>query len=256
MDAEVILELDGQVATVTLNRPAKLNAVTAAMTALLEEAVRRCNGSDDIRCVILTGAGERAFCAGSDIGALDEYDSAWQFRNRRDYCDVLRSLAKPSVCAINGFAFGGGLEAAMCCDIRIASENAQFAAPEVKLGWIGGGGMAVNLCQSIGMSNAALMLMTGDSVPSDKALAWGLVSEVVPQTQLQARARDLARTVASRAPIAAETARLNLKAARSMPIEAAIAYERDLQAVCFETADADEGRSAFKERRAAAFRRR
>ncbi|MGO4840629.1 enoyl-CoA hydratase/isomerase family protein, partial [Rhizobiaceae sp. 2RAB30] len=148
------------------------------------DAVKQCNDSETIRCVILTGTGEKAFCAGSDIRELDTYETPWQFRNRPDYCDAIRALLKPSIAAVNGYCFGGGLETAMSCDIRIASENAQFAAPEIKLGWIGGGGMAMHLAHSAGMSNAALMIMTGDPVPADKALAWGLVSDVVAREQL------------------------------------------------------------------------
>ena len=133
---------------------------------------------------IITGAGERAFCAGSDIGELDRYDTPWNFRNRPDYCDAIRRLLKPTIAAVNGYAFGGGLETAMSCDIRIASDTAQFAAPEIKLGWIGGGGMATFLAHSIGPSNAAMMIMTGDPIPASQALGWGLVSEVVPQADL------------------------------------------------------------------------
>ena len=256
MTEEIIFEVDGAIATITLNRPAKLNAVTPEMADAIVAAVKECNDSDTIRCVILTGAGERAFCAGSDIRELDTYETPWQFRNRPDYCDAFRALLKPTICAVNGYAFGGGLETAMSCDIRIASENAQFAAPEIKLGWIGGGGMAAHLMHSIGASNAALMLMTGDPIPADKALAWGLVSEVVPQADLISRARAIAEVIAARAPIAAETAKLNLKAASAMPLEKAIEYERDLQTICFATADAAEGRAAFKEKRAPVFKRR
>jgi enoyl-CoA hydratase len=256
MDPEVLFEADGQVATITLNRPGKLNAITSDMTSLLAAAVDRCNADDEIRCVILTGTGERSFCVGSDIRALGEYASAWQFRNRRDYCDVLRDLRKPSICAINGYAYGGGLEAALCCDIRIADAQAQFAAPEIKLGWIGGGGMVAQLSHSIGASNAALMILTGEPIDAPRALAWGLISEVWPAAELQPRAKSLAATIASRAPIAAETARLNLRAARSMPLDQAMAYERDLQAICFATEDALEGRRAFAEKRVPKFRRR
>jgi enoyl-CoA hydratase len=163
---------------------------------------------------------------------------------------------KPTIAAVNGYAFGGGLETAMSCDIRIASENAQFAAPEIKLGWIGGGGMATFLAHSVGPSNAALMIMTGDPIPAAKALEWGLVSEVVPLPGLLARAKAIAATIASRAPIAAETAKLNLRAAFTMPLEKAIEYERDLQTICFATADAAEGRAAFKEKRQPVFKRR
>lgn len=256
MTEDIRFEIDGAVATITLNRPQKLNAVTPEMADAIVSAVATCNDSDTIRVVIVTGAGERSFCAGSDIRELDSYDTPWQFRNRPDYCDAIRSLLKPTIAAVNGYAFGGGLETAMSCDIRIASENAQFAAPEIKLGWIGGGGMASFLAHSAGASNAALMLMTGDPIPSDKALAWGLVSEVVPQADLLTRARAIADVIASRAPIAAETAKANLKAAYSMPIDKAIEYERDLQTICFATEDAQEGRAAFKEKRPPVFKRR
>jgi enoyl-CoA hydratase/carnithine racemase len=256
MTDDVLFTVDGHVATITLNRPHKLNAVTPEMSDAIIAAVETVNASDTIRCVIVTGAGERAFCAGSDIKELDTYETPWQFRNRPDYCDAMRRLLKPTIAAVNGYAFGGGLETSMSCDIRIASDNAQFAAPEIKLGWIGGGGMATFLAHSVGASNAALMLMTGDPIPAEKALAWGLVTEVVPQAELMARARAIAETIASRAPIAAETAKLNLRAAHSMPQEKAIEYERDLQTICFATADALEGRAAFKEKRAPVFHRR
>ncbi len=256
MTDNIDFSVDGHVATIRLNRPEKLNAVTPEMADAIVERVDHCNGNDAIRCVIVTGAGERAFCAGSDIGELDRYDTPWDFRNRPDYCDAIRRLLKPSIAAVNGYAFGGGLETAMSCDIRIASVAAQFAAPEIKLGWIGGGGMTTFLAHSIGPSNAAMMVMTGDPISADKALAWGLISEIVESTQLQARAKQIAETIARRAPIAAETAKLNLKAAYAMPLEKAIEYERDLQTICFATEDAREGRAAFKQKRQATFRRR
>jgi enoyl-CoA hydratase len=256
MPDEILFSIEDQIATITLNRPQKLNAVTPDMAAAIVTHVERCNGDDGVRCVIVTGAGERSFCAGSDIGELDRYDTAWNFRNRPDYCDAIRRLLKPAIAAVNGYAFGGGLETAMSCDIRVASVNAQFAAPEIKLGWIGGGGMAAFLAHSIGPSNAALMIMTGDPIPAERALAWGLVTEVVPPAELLTRARTIAATIASRAPIAAETAKLNLRAAFTMPLEQAIEYERDLQTICFATTDAAEGRAAFKEKRPPMFRRR
>ncbi|MDH6268718.1 enoyl-CoA hydratase/carnithine racemase [Rhizobium sp. SG_E_25_P2] len=256
MTEDIRFEIEDDIAVITLNRPQKLNAVTPEMADAIVAAVTECNDSDTIRCVIVTGVGERAFCAGSDIRELDTYETPWQFRNRPDYCDAIRALLKPSIAAVNGYAFGGGLETAMSCDIRLASDNAQFAAPEIKLGWIGGGGMAVHLAHAVGPSNAALMIMTGDPISAERALGWGLVSEVVSQAELMTRARTLAKTIAARAPIAAETAKLNLKAAFSMPVEKAIEYERDLQTICFATADATEGRAAFKEKRPPVFRRR
>ena len=256
MTNDVLFNVDGQVATITLNRPQKLNAVTPEMSSAIIAAVAEYNVSDKIRCIIITGAGPKSFCAGSDIRELDAYDTPWNFRNRPDYCDAIRRILKPTIAAINGYAFGGGLETSLSCDIRIASENAIFAAPEIKLGWIGGGGMATFLTESIGPSNASLMVMTGDPIDAQKALGWGLISEVVPQDALLDRAREIAATIASRAPIAAEHAKLNRRAAASMPIEKAIEYERDLQTIAFASEDASEGRNAFKEKRSPTFKRR
>ena len=256
MSENIIVERDGAVGTITINRPEKLNAMTPAMADALVAAVENFNDDNEIRCVILTGAGERAFCAGSDIRVLDDYETPWDFRNRPDYCDAIRALRKPSIAAVNGYAFGGGLETAMACDVRLAAENAGFSAPEIKLGWIGGGGMAVNLAHAVGPSNAALMIMTGDPIDASTAERWGLVSRVVPQAELLAEAKKIAGAIAARAPIAAETAKLNLHAAWDMSIADAITYERDLQTICFATDDAREGRAAFKEKRQPAFKRR
>ncbi len=256
MSDNIIVEVDGPIGIITINRPEKLNAMTPEMARALVAAVEGFNDDDAIRCVILTGAGERAFCAGSDIRTLDEYETPWAFRNRPDYCDAIRALLKPSIAAVNGYALGGGLETAMACDIRIASDTASFAAPEVKLGWIGGGGMAANLAHAIGPSNAALMIMTGDPIDAATAERWGLVSRVVPQAELLAEAKKIASAIAARAPIAAETAKLNLRAAWDLTLADAIAYERDLQTICFATDDAREGRAAFKEKRPPVFRRR
>lgn len=248
--------ISNYVATITLNRPEKLNAVTPAMSETLVARIKEFNERSDVRILVLTGAGEKAFCAGSDIGELDTYGSPWEFRNRPDYCDAIRSSRKPVVCAINGYALGGGLETAMSCDIRIAADHARLGSPEVKLGWIGGGGMAFMLAHNIGASNAAMMLMGGDHVSAQQALQWGLVSELHPAANLLARAQEIAATIASRPPVAVETAKANLRAAYTMPLEMAIQYERDLQTVCFATEDAAEGRAAFKERRPATFKGR
>ena len=255
MSQPLTLDVTGHVATITYNRPEKLNAMTPEMADLLNGAVVRCNADDAVRVVILTGTG-KAFCAGSDIALLETYATPWEFRNRTEYCDILRALLKPSIAAINGYAFGGGLEMAMSCDIRIAAETAKLGAPEIKLGWIGGGGMTVHLAQSIGPSNAALMVMTGEPVTAAQAQAWGLVSDLTAPDALMARANEIAGQIAARAPIAAETAKANLKAAYNMPLEQAVAYERDLQTICFATSDADEGRAAFAEKRSPNFEKR
>ena len=249
----VHLETDGHVAVLTLDRPAKLNALTSEMTAQLLRHVDTVNENADVRAVVMTGTG-RAFCAGSDIAELDKYATPWEFGLRKDYGDVLRTLRKPVIAAVNGYALGGGLELALACDIRLAAETASFAAPEIKLGWIGGSGQSALLAHAVGPSNAAIMLLTGDPVDAATALRWGLVSEVLPPDALLARARELAAAIASRAPLAAQTAKLNLRAAYEMPLNRAIDYERHLQTICFATSDAAEGRAAFGERRAPEFR--
>jgi len=242
---EVLLEVNDGVALVTLNRPAKLNAVTPEMSASLERLAAWANDDNGIRVVVLTGAGERAFSAGSDIRTLDSYATPWDFRNRRDYCDALREVRKPVIAAVNGYALGGGLETALTCDIRLASTTATFAAPEIKLGWIGGGGVTALLSASLSAGDAALMLLTGDPVDAAEALRTGLVSRLYPADELLPAAMTLAATIASRPPIAAATAKANLRAARSMNLESAIQYEREMQAVCMGTQDAQEGRAAF-----------
>lgn len=251
----VLVEISGAVATVRLNRPEKLNAVTQQMSDDLVRIVHDLNEDPEIRAVVYTGTG-RAFSAGSDISTLDQYSTPWSFRNRRDYCDALRELRKPVVAAVNGFAFGGGLEAALICDIRVAADTATFAAPEIKLGWVGGGGMSALLANSIGASNAALMLMTGDPIDAERALAWGLVSDIVPADQVVSRAQRIADTIALRPPIAAESAKANLRAAWNLPQDQAMAYEREMQSIAFATEDAAEGRTAFAEKRDGVFRGR
>lgn len=238
-----------RVAQLTLNRPEKLNAITPEMAQRLADAAADINDDREIRAVVFTGGGDRAFSVGSDISLLDTYDSPWAFRNRAEYNDIIRSIRKPVVCAVNGYALGGGLELALAADILIAADNAKFGAPEIKLGWVGGGGVAVGLVAAIGSRNAAYMLMTGDSITAERAKAWGLVSEVVSRDQLLPHAREIADRIASNAPIAAQSAKLNVRAAINMAADQAVTYERDLQTVCFATEDADEGRRAFSEKR-------
>jgi enoyl-CoA hydratase/carnithine racemase len=246
-------EVSDGVGVITLQRPEKLNAVTKEMSARLLALVETLDERDDVRALVLTGAGERSFSVGSDIGEVDAYPDPWQFRNRRDYCDALRALRLPVVAAVNGYAYGGGLELALSCDVRLASTTASFAAAEIKLGWIGGGGVSALLSLSVSASDAALMLLTGDPVDATEALRTGLVSRLHEPADLRAAAVDLARTIAARPPIAAQSAKANLLAARSTGLEAAIQYEREMQAICMATQDAAEGRRAFAEKRPAVF---
>src|ERR1700722_15521158 len=160
---EVRLAVSGHVAVLTIDRPAKLNAFTPPMTQALAGHVTRLNDEPQVRAVVLTGTG-RAFCAGSDIAGLDDYATPWQFGNRPDYCNAIRALRKPGRAAANGAAPGGGRQLALGCHIRLPAEPATFAAPEIKLGWIGGGGMSALLAHSIGPGNAAVMLLTGGPI--------------------------------------------------------------------------------------------
>ncbi|MCK2220211.1 enoyl-CoA hydratase/isomerase family protein [Actinomadura sp. ATCC 31491] len=250
---DVLLDVDGPVAVVTLNRPAKLNAITPAMADALRACLARIDADPAVRAAVLTGAGERSFCVGSDIGELDAYATPWEFRNRGDYGDAVRALRTPIIAAVHGYAYGGGLELALACDIRLAATGATFAAPEIKLGWIGGSGQSALLAHCVGPGNAATMLLTGDPIDAARAREWGLVTAVHPPEELLPAARELAGRIAARPPIAAQTAKANLRAAYSMPLEQAIQYERDLQTVCMATADAAEGRAAFAARREPVF---
>ncbi|TCC62150.1 enoyl-CoA hydratase/isomerase family protein [Kribbella pittospori] len=252
-DGRIGFEQDGYVGLLTLDRPAKLNAATRSMSTELLELIPRIDDDPSIRAVVVTGAGDRAFSVGSDIGELDRYDGPWHFRNRRDYCDALRALRTPVIAAINGYAYGGGLELALSCDIRLASSTASFAAAEIKLGWIGGGGVTALLAASVPASDAAMMLLTGDPIDAAEALRIGLVSQVLPASEVLPAATELAHRIAARPPIAAQAAKANLRAAWSMGLEQAIQYERELQAVALGTRDAAEGRAAFAERRTGDF---
>lgn len=252
----IVSHYDEHVATIIIDRKEKLNAFNRTMTNELKSALSEMEVDDNIRAVILTGSGTKAFCCGSDIHELDEYQTAWKFRLREDYCDAIRQFRKPIIAAINGYALGGGLELALSCDIRIASSTARFGAPEIKLGWVGGGGMSAFLFNSIGQSNAAYMILTGDPINAEQALSWGLITQIEKPETLLAKALELADRISTRAPIAAQTAKANLRAAQAMPLEAAIQYERDLQTICMSTEDATEGRRAFAEKRPADFQGR
>ena len=154
------------------------------MADRLIELVNRCNADPDVRVVILTGAGEKAFCAGSDISELDDYSSPWDFRNRPDYCDAIRRLNKPIICAVNGYALGGGLETAMSCDIRLAAANARFGAPEIKLGCYPPVA-TVALPALVGQKRASELILTGRQISGDEAVAIGLANRSARTEELE-----------------------------------------------------------------------
>jgi enoyl-CoA hydratase len=247
--SDIEIAVEGAIATVRLNRPAKLNTMTPDMGRELLAFADRVNDDDAVRVVILTGTGERAFSAGSDVKVLDEYGTNWQLRNRVDYMRAVWGIRKPVIAAIRGYAIGGGLELALASDIRLATPNARFGAGEIKLGWHGGAGNTQLLPRLVGAGNALQMLLTADLVSAEDALRMNLVQEVVEPERLDERARELAERIAANAPIAAQLAKHLVRIAQSTSVEVGLAYENDTFAYCFTTNDAAEGRAAFTEKR-------
>jgi enoyl-CoA hydratase/carnithine racemase len=254
--ASVDFVKDKHVATIRFNRPEKLNALTKDMTKQLLEAIREANDDDEVRVVVLTGAGQKAFSVGSDVTLLDEYGTNWHFRNRIEYNDVLRSLRKPVIAMVNGYAVGGGLELALCADLRFAGESAKFGATEIKLGWIGGGGVTQLLTRLIGYGQAMRLILSGDIISAQEARAIGLVEVLVSDDELERTTYEYAHKIASYSPIALQAAKHGCRMALSVPLEAGIMYERDMQTICFYTEDKEEGIRAFREKRAPQFKGR
>ena len=254
-DGTISAERRGAVAVLTLERPDKANAVTQSMAADLHEACRKADADPEGRAVLVRGAG-RHFSAGSDLGSLEEFPTPWDYRNRVDYCDAVLGLRKPSVAAVSGAAYGGGLELAISCDIRVADTTARFAAPEVKLGWVGGGGASQLLPRLAGYGNAALLLLTGDPIGAEQALRMGLVQAVVEPGELEETALSIAEAIAANAPIATQAAKAALWRSLSLGVEAGMDYENELITVCLGTDDSREGVAAFFEKREPAFQGR
>jgi enoyl-CoA hydratase len=251
------LEVDGAVATVLIDRPEKLNAVTPEMLVGLDAILASIEANEDIRVVILTGAGERAFCAGADIDAwssLAPIDMWRQWvRLGHRVVDRLDGLRQPTIAALNGIAFGGGLELALACDLRIAANTAKVAAPEVGIGTIPGWGMTTRLAVVAGPARAKQMILSGQPVDAERAEAWGLVSEVVPAGDLKDAARSLADRIAAQAPVAVQVAKQLIDGLRPRVPASLEALGSGLTAF---TDDAHEGLAGFRERRPPQFRGR
>ena len=253
---ELLYEQDGAVATITLNRPEKLNTMTPAMGKAIIQLVTYINNEESIRVVILTGTGSRAFSAGSDIKVLDDYGSNWQLRNRIDYARELWKIRKPVIAKIRGYCIGGGLEMALMSDIRYATTDSRFAAGEIKLGWHGGAGNTQLLPRVMSPGRALEMLLTGDMVSAAEAQDWGLVDRIFDDADIDAKVADLAARIAGNAPIASELAKHLVRVSMSTAVDVGLQYENDTFAYCFTTEDSDEGRAAFAEKRRPNFRGR
>jgi E-phenylitaconyl-CoA hydratase len=247
------VDVDDGIATVTVNRPEALNAIDPDTRAELKEAWRRISQDDDIRVAVLTGAGEKAFCAGVDLKRTmppsTSYGSEKFGSAESDHLFSSLVTDKPLICAVNGYALGAGLELALACDIRIAAENAQFAQAEARWGTIPGAGGTQVLPRLVGESLANYMLFTGDRIDAATALRAGLVSEVVPQAELRPRAHDIAQSVLRCAPLSVRAIKRLVSYSRDAPGHVAHEVERLTWGLLRNTEDRIEGRRAFTEGR-------
>jgi enoyl-CoA hydratase len=258
MTDTVLKELEGRVALLTINRPDKLNALNQQvrddMLALLDEI----EADDAVGAVVITGAGEKSFVAGADIGEFagrSPFDQREAMRSPRIF-DIMAAFPKPVIAMINGFCLGGGCEMAASCDIRVASDRARFGQPEINLGLIPGGGGTQRLPPLIGLGQAMRLILSGDMIPADEAARIGLVDLVVPADELRAKTLELAAKIAAKSPLTLRVAKEALRASQRMAVEEGILYERDLFCLCFSSEDKDEGVAAFLEKRAATWKGR
>jgi enoyl-CoA hydratase len=244
----ILLEKEDDLAVLTINRPKVLNALNGETLRELDEAVEQIAADDEVRVVIITGAGEKAFVAGADIAFMQTLTplEARQFsRLGQKVFSKIENLPQPVIAAINGFALGGGCELAMACDIRIASENAKLGQPEVNLGIIAGFGGTQRLPRLVNPGLAKEILFTADMYDAEAAHRIGLVNHVVPAAELMNFCKNMARRIAARGPIAVRLSKEAVNEGLEMDLEKAIAHEADLFAVAFATEDRNEGISAF-----------
>ena len=253
MPDTVLMEQEGRVAILTINRPDKLNALNEAVREEMLAHLARLEGDDSIGVVVVTGAGEKAFVAGADIGEFEgrsPVDQREAMSGTRIY-DVMSTFPKPVIAMINGFCLGGGNEMAMSCDIRIASSKARFGQPEINLGLIPGGGGTQRMPRLTGLGQALRLTLSGDLIPASEALAIGLVELVFEPEELRAKTLELAARIASKSPLTLRIAKQAVRAAAEMPLAPGIAYERDLFCLCFSSEDKKEGVDAFLAKRQA-----
>ncbi len=247
----VRLEQDGPIAVITIDNP-PVNAIAQPVRAEIQEALRSVEDDPDTRVVILTGAGQKIFVAGADVTEFPplNYASGVERNKRaRAWWDYVASFPKPIIAAINGHALGGGLELALCCDIRIASPNARLGLPEVGLGILPGGGGTQRLARLVGAGMAKLMIFTGEAITASEAERRGLVEKVVEQGQLLMECRVLAEKIITKAPLSI----LRAKEAINRGAEGGLAQGLDYEGECFarlmDTEDKNEGIAAFQEKR-------
>ena len=253
----LLFSVRDHVATIVLNRPEAMNAIDPETRKELEAACRRVDEDPDVRVAILTGAGERAFCTGADLKKTmppKESFAELKFGRADDGSFGRFGSSKPLIAAVNGFALGGGLELALCCDILLASESARFGLPEVRIGSIPGAGGTQRLVRRIGWSDAMLMLLTGERIDAAEALRIGLVSRVTSPGQLMAEAEMIADAIAANAPLSVHAVKQLAGMGRELPLAHALELENLSFGVMRDTEDRIEGRVAFQEKRAPVYR--
>jgi enoyl-CoA hydratase len=252
----LLLEQGDGIALITINNPKALNALTLDTFRALADLLDRLEEDADVRVLLLTGAGEKAFVAGGDIRYLESLDvegaRAFALLAQRLF-DRIETFPKPVIAVVNGYALGGGCELAMACDLRIASETARFGQPEVKLGIIPGFAGTQRLARLVGKGRAKELVFSGEMIDAREAWRIGLVNRVVPAEALLAEARAVAATMVNKSASAIRLAKEAIENGLEMDFARAARYEADLFALCFATADAREGLKAFVEKRPAKF---
>jgi enoyl-CoA hydratase len=253
----ILIATENNIATITINRPTKLNALNAATISDLHKAIKTLGKNNEIRVIILTGSGEKAFVAGADIAEFANFsiEEGMQLaaEGQAKLFDYIENLKTPVIAAINGFALGGGLELAMACHFRVASDNAKMGLPEVSLGLIPGYGGTQRLPQLIGKGRAMEMIMTAGMITAEDAYRAGLVNHVVPQEELLEFCTGIAQRIMKNSPYAIGKA---IKSVNANFKEGKNGYETEIKAFgkCFGTEDFKEGTTAFLEKRKATFK--
>ena len=248
----VLLEKKGNIAVATINRPKALNALNSAVVADLDEMIGQIMADEEIRALVITGSGEKAFVAGADIGEMSTLTKAEGEAFGKLGNDVFRRLEKlpiPTIAAVNGFALGGGCELSMSCDIRICADTAVFGQPETGLGITPGFGGTQRLARLVGPGMAKQLIYTAKNIKADEALRIGLVNAVYPAEELMPAAEKMASTIAKNAPIAVRACKKAINDGLQVDMDKAIVIEEKLFGSCFQSADQIEGMSAFLEKR-------
>lgn len=250
---EIIYEKEGGLAIITFNRPEVRNALNYLAIDEALEAASDADADDSVRVLILTGAGDKAFVAGADIEELRARNTLTELgkrsAQRRVLANLLETMSKPTIAAINGFALGTGLELALACTIRIASENARFGQPEINLGIMPGNGGTQRLPRVVGEGRAMEMILTGDLIDAQEACRIGLVNRVVPQAELMPYVKELATKLASKPPLAVKLAKNAIHTGLNLSLNDGIEYENKLFAILCGSQDKQEGTAAFLEKR-------